>query len=438
MKKIVAILLACLMMIPFTMLASADMDFDTDYVYKTVYVQQGATGDGSSAANALGTLEAAYAAIGDDDGEIIVIGTYSLTAYLVAPAHAGEITIKGADANAQISVGIAETRFFTGGATVLTDIKLDTTTGSLLIVYGYNDIYVTDTVIHEKKKAAMIVAAQSGNTTKPTYNYTPKDCFVAVEGGYWDEISFGPRQGTDYVEDGVVNTKPLTEFNNINVTAMVGGNAVIAKLFLAERSYTKPLIMEGSTVTVILDGGQIDMFMGVNDNKTVTTGYAAGCLVYITENFDMSKSFENHGKSLDANRMNGGIFYGLSGENIYNNETISYTKLNNSILVIDDAVYDAILATGKIYAGSFAQTVKFSDMFPDEPDDDTTEPADTTPVVTEPVEDTTPVVTEPTDDTEKPGDGEAPDTGDIAWVIAVVAAVAVMGCAVITASKKKA
>ena len=174
MKKIVAILLACLMMIPFTMLASADMDFDTDYVYKTVYVQQGAAGDGSSAANALGTLEAAYAAIGDDDGEIIVIGTYSLTAYLVAPAHAGEITIKGADANAQISVGIAETRFFTGGATVLTDIKLDTTTGSLLIVYGYNDIYVTDTVIHEKKKAAMIVAAQSGNTTKPTYNYTPK------------------------------------------------------------------------------------------------------------------------------------------------------------------------------------------------------------------------------------------------------------------------
>lgn len=451
MKKFISLLLVCLMVVPFGMLATLSATADL-FVPKTVYVQEGAAGDGTSAASPLGTLEAAYAALGDEGGEIVIIGTYNLNAYFKAPDHTGEVIIMGADASAKIATAIAEVRFFTGGPTVFTDITLETVTGSLLLVYQYHDFAITDTVVHEKKKDAMIVASQGGNAAKPSYNFTPKSCIVSIEGGYWNEVSFGPRQSFAYVEGGEVLTKPAEEFKDIEVTAYIGGDAVISKLFVAERSYTKSFLMEGSTASVILDGGQIDSFMGLNDNKTVTTGYLGGFVVYITENFDMSKSFENHGKPIDANRMNGGIFYGLSGENIFNNETISYTKLNNSTLVIDDAVYDAVMNSGKIYAGSFANTLKTSELFPDEPDDTTepedttvipedttpaeTEPAETEPAETEPAQ-TEPAQTEPAE-TEKPGTGDAPETGDGAWAIAVVAAIAVMGCAVITASKKKA
>ncbi|MBE6679717.1 MAG: DUF5110 domain-containing protein [Ruminococcaceae bacterium] len=72
----------------------------------TVYVSDGSNGDGTSAANALGSLTAAYNALGDDGGEIILVGTVTVPIHamdstetaFVEPSHSGKVTVHGENA----------------------------------------------------------------------------------------------------------------------------------------------------------------------------------------------------------------------------------------------------------------------------------------------------------------------------------------------------
>ena len=75
---------------------------------KTVFVSDGARGDGTSAATPFGSLTDAYTALGSDGGEIVLVGNVTLplnkggttrTAF-VEPAHSGKVTIRGYDENA--------------------------------------------------------------------------------------------------------------------------------------------------------------------------------------------------------------------------------------------------------------------------------------------------------------------------------------------------
>ncbi len=59
----------------------------------TVYVTDGGTGSGASAASPLGDLAAAYTALGEDGGTLVVVGRYTLNAAFVEPDHSGEVTV---------------------------------------------------------------------------------------------------------------------------------------------------------------------------------------------------------------------------------------------------------------------------------------------------------------------------------------------------------
>ena len=58
----------------------------------TVYVTDGGTGRGASAASPLGDLAAAYTALGEDGGTIVIVEKYTLSAF-VEPDHSGEVTV---------------------------------------------------------------------------------------------------------------------------------------------------------------------------------------------------------------------------------------------------------------------------------------------------------------------------------------------------------
>ena len=72
----------------------------------TVYVSDGANGDGTGKDNALGSLTAAYNALGDDGGEIILIGMVTVPLHaadstetaFVEPLHNGKVTVCGENA----------------------------------------------------------------------------------------------------------------------------------------------------------------------------------------------------------------------------------------------------------------------------------------------------------------------------------------------------
>ncbi len=72
----------------------------TSAAEKTVYVADGGSGDGSSTASPVGTLTAAYAALGDEGGVIELCEAVTLSATFTEPAHAGLVTIRGGSLSA--------------------------------------------------------------------------------------------------------------------------------------------------------------------------------------------------------------------------------------------------------------------------------------------------------------------------------------------------
>ena len=75
---------------------------------KTVYVSDGGKGDGMSQSAPLGSLKDAFAALGKNGGEIVIVGTATLPKNpigtsqnaFVEPEHTGKITLRGADKHA--------------------------------------------------------------------------------------------------------------------------------------------------------------------------------------------------------------------------------------------------------------------------------------------------------------------------------------------------
>lgn len=59
----------------------------------TVYVADGGNGDGRTAASPLGDLAAAYTALGEDGGTIVIVEKYTLSAAFVEPDHSDVLTM---------------------------------------------------------------------------------------------------------------------------------------------------------------------------------------------------------------------------------------------------------------------------------------------------------------------------------------------------------
>lgn len=94
----------------------------------TVYVADGGNGDGRTAASPLGDLAAAYNALGEDGGTIVIVETYTLSAAFVEPAHSGEITLtqqadgKSYRTEAGSGVYFNSMRYILNGPTTFTEI----------------------------------------------------------------------------------------------------------------------------------------------------------------------------------------------------------------------------------------------------------------------------------------------------------------------------
>lgn len=58
-----------------------------------VYVTDGGTGNGATPEAPLGSLSAAYTALGDAGGTIVIMEKLTLTAHFTEPAHTGAVTV---------------------------------------------------------------------------------------------------------------------------------------------------------------------------------------------------------------------------------------------------------------------------------------------------------------------------------------------------------
>ncbi len=96
---------------------------------RVIYLADGGSGDGSSALSPLGSLAAAYSALGDDGGTIVVSGEYTVTTAFVSPAHSGRVALTsvfgGTDYRKTAGAAfVLKANYYIGGETVIDGIKI--------------------------------------------------------------------------------------------------------------------------------------------------------------------------------------------------------------------------------------------------------------------------------------------------------------------------
>ena len=103
----------------------------------TVYVNDGGSGNGLTAATPVGTLADAYAVLGTNGGKIVITDTLTVSSKFIEPAHSGKITVTGG------TLAVSDIRYILNGATTFENIALRGDSNYLTIVAQFNPIVFT-------------------------------------------------------------------------------------------------------------------------------------------------------------------------------------------------------------------------------------------------------------------------------------------------------
>ena len=434
MKKIIAMIIACLMvvaLVPVIAAPAAAAD-------KVVFVGKDGTGDGSAADKPMGDLVAAFAAIGDDNGTIVFVNMYESKAeHKIAP-HAGLVTLttkyNGTDYNGGIYASNTG-HLWLGGDTTFTNINVNLKS-TWVIRARFNHITFDEgvNVTNDAGTFPQLYIVGADNNSASDCDAS-KDTHITLKSGKFQEVIGGARSA--FPAD--ITGKVIVE---------VSGDTEIAKLAFGHRTTKDKINL--NTALVVLDGGIINNWVSTGDQTK--TGFLGDVEIVLTKNFDISKSF-NRPTRVEAPDVNGNtVFNGISGVCAFDNLT-SATLFANTTLLVDPAIKAAIDASDKILTASFTAvkeytytgTIGSGKLEADAPVVTepvvTTAPATEAPVVTDaPVATDAPVVTEaPAVDTtvapETPED--TPATGDASAVVFAISAACLVAAAAMVFLKKR-
>ena len=424
MKKYLALILVALMVVPFGMMATTSISAagNTD-----LYVKDGGTGDGSSADNALPSLDAANqaAAALTTDVTIKFVGAVNLNADMFthtgntyqAPAHSNKITWTAADANSKLVVNTTDTAalyYELGGELTVKNLAIENTGKKVFVLVTLLHNLTIDTgvsVTNVNGAAPIETISIYGAAAITNYNayermvgwnaetktHTANTTITVKSGNF--------KQVVGYVGN-YSNKHPGVNLNGKVTINISGANTYVGAVHPVVNSYNYVKDCE-----ITFDGGIIGNYVGAVDRKYtagIVTYGAAGVVgeyvVYLTKNFDLSAQTYLDGKDGMGNSGKKTEFYnGICGATCNDDYVGSPAaeNLGNYILKADAEIYDAVAAeTVKINKDSFDKIEKVEAAQPEQPEQP-----------------------------DQPGD--TPSTGDMTWVVAVVAAVAVMGSAVV-------
>ncbi len=341
MKRVISFFLACIMSLPLGALTAFEIsatELQTAASEKTVYVNNNAgaeTNSGADENNPVKTLGRAYELLGDNGGSVMIKGTYRIDAAFTAPAHSGEVVIKGNSPSLPIYLNA---NFALGGPTVFENFTVKANTSTVpSIICNYHDFSVKETVT--MANPAIVINSQSDIAC------TPKDNTVTLNGGKWSEVVLGIKGRVK--NQNALNT--LAMYNDgCDTTLNVGGNAEIAKIFgtarLVESTFFKTNIgLPNSSVRINLLGGKVTTFICQSDSQKYIFSRLGGMTVYIGKDFDFAGSFGAKAASVDAQNYysEGGIklFAGISGEGVWKTPAAVF---GDSKVIIASERYDAL------------------------------------------------------------------------------------------------
>ena len=172
-------------------IASIEGKFGEKIGANLVYLASGANGDGSGAANALGDLNAAIIALGNEDGTIVISGEYTIDSAYTVRNHTNKITITSYDyVNDFRESGAAlilAANVTLGGETVIDRIKINAAATSIIFAKGFPLTIGED----------VVTVLTNSNTTYPGlvggHNnlLSSKTTSVTVKSGDWSILRGG-------------------------------------------------------------------------------------------------------------------------------------------------------------------------------------------------------------------------------------------------------
>jgi len=415
MKKIMAILLCALMVVPFGMLLTVNVSAAETV---TIYAKDGGTGDGSSEANAVGNFKDAViaASLANKEAKIVICGTVGFDMsvnWTDAPAHK-KITVTGKDANAKLAVTTNDAstdnnRIWYAMGDIAFEklhIELQTCSAFLINTQFHNLTFgegMKMTTISTKAGARLVSVRIGDGTSLANDNIKDKFSYDATANTFKADpvLTFKSGTYTEIVGFQNISKDTLGDLDG-KFTINVSGDVKFNKMVVCRNAYSTVKNAEFN-----FDGGMfIDWVAacdrpssnldtkhsGVTENGTLT--------INVTKNFDITKNIPA-GTSTTA-------FYGFGGTSCSKSAAKpAYVDKANYFININEDVYDSVITY--VMADSFDKVTKVEN-----------------PPVVDPGN-------QGGDNTQ--GGGNA-DTGDMTWVVAAVAAVSVMGCAVVATKKR--
>lgn len=192
------------------------------FAQNVVFLKNGGTGDGTSAESPLGTITAAYTALGTAGGTIVICGKFELTATFTEPAHTGLVTITQVynDVDYRGAGGTENTfyitssgkRYVLSGPTKFENINIHgfgTSTSFILFIANYypitmgEGIYCDGFLYTELARSTSILGGyQSGQGTPVATNL---DSHITIQSGKFLLVGFnrsisGPYTGTAHID----------------------------------------------------------------------------------------------------------------------------------------------------------------------------------------------------------------------------------------------
>ena len=324
---------------------------------RTVFVKQGASGDGLSAASPIGSISDAYRLLGYKGGKIVIMGDFKLSGHYTEPLyHTGTITItqKYGDTvyNGSFSTGGSGRRFILNGPTKFENMSFSTTNSAgLLLIANYYHVEIGEGVTCSGFNSNLIANAftilggfQSGVTS--TYTPDDADAHITVRSGSGILIVGMNRQiDSDHTRDTYI------EIYGGEIGRIYGGNAnnsgksntggnVSAKI--AGGTFVNSLdfgYYVGGTVTLNLTGGDFSKCTALIGKSGSATATVADSMM--TAVASIISEFDIAGQDYDVVFLkDGGTGDGKSASSPVGTFAEAYEKLggNGGTIVVCGAV----------------------------------------------------------------------------------------------------
>ena len=163
----------------------------------TVYVADGGTGDGSSAASPLGSLSAAVNALQGKGGTVIACGEVSFTSIVTVPEQSGDLTITAENGGKLCQGSRLQFAKNTNDNRITIDLPIDITTSYPVFIFGgFNNMHFTEKCVVTSVGGSNArlhfmggVLAESGGSNAACITKLPYS--ITVDGGSFYMFSAG-------------------------------------------------------------------------------------------------------------------------------------------------------------------------------------------------------------------------------------------------------